>query len=69
MKQETKQKLEAIIRYDIEGLPYKFRDLHAMFWSGLPAYKDFTEAEIDELFKDCELEITEQDIEWATFNK
>lgn len=64
-----KEKLEALIRFDIENMPYKFRDLHDMFFGGIPAYKDFTGKEINESFKEYELEITEEDKEWATFNK
>ena len=60
-----KEKLEALIRFDIENMPYKFRDLHHMFYYGMPAYKDFSEQEINDSFAEYELEITEQDKEWA----
>ena len=69
MKKLTKQKLEAVIRADIENMPYKYRDLHAMFMGGIGAYKDFSEEEVNELFEDLELEITDEDKEWAELNK
>ena len=68
MDEITKQKLEAIIRHDIENMPYKFRELHTMFFDGIGAYKNFSKEEINEIFDDLELEITEQDIEWAKYN-
>lgn len=63
-----KQKLEAIIRFDIENMPYKYRELHYMFFNGIKAYKDFSRKEIDESFKELELKITKEDKEWAEYN-
>jgi hypothetical protein len=68
LTKKTKQKLEALIRFDIEGMPYKYRELHEMFFGGIPAYKDFDKEEIDEMFRDYELKITEEDKEWAKYN-
>ena len=67
MDLETREKLEALIRCDIENMPYKFRDLHAMYFYGMSGYKDMSKEEIDEQFADFELEITEQDREWASY--
>lgn len=69
MKTITMQKLEAIIRFDIDNMPYKFRDLHDMYFNGITPYKELSEEEINETFKDLELKITEQDKEWAEYDK
>jgi len=69
MKTITKQKLEAIIRTDIENMPYKFRDLHYMFFNGITSYKELSEEEINHTFREYGMDITEEDKEWATFNK
>lgn len=68
MKRELLEKLEAIIRYDVENMPYKYRDLHRIFYEGIMPYKEMSEDEIEETFKDYELEITDQDKEWADYD-
>ena len=62
---KTSEKLEAIIRYDIENMPYKFRDLHYMLYEGIKPYKNMDKVEIDETFEELELTITKEDKEWA----
>lgn len=69
--QRTKKQaemLEAVIRADIESMPYKFRDLREMFYGGIGAYKDISNEEVETLFEEMELEITEQDQEYARVN-
>jgi len=69
MKRTLKQqeKLEALMRVDIENMPYKYRDIRAMFYGGIGAYKDISNEEIDEQIKDLEIEISEEDKEWASY--
>jgi len=67
MKQEIRQKLEAIIRAEVDNAPYKYRDVRAMYLYGITPYKDMSEEEINEMFEDMELEITPEDKEWATY--
>jgi hypothetical protein len=64
MKQETREKLEAIIRNDIEGMSLKYRDLRAMHMYSMK-YKDMTEEEIENLFSEFELQVNADDIEWS----
>jgi len=66
---KTKQKLEAIIRADVDNIPWKFRDLHSLFFDGILPYKNLSKDEIEQTFLDLGLVITEQDIEWSTYNK
>lgn len=67
MNELTKQKLEAIIRSEIDNQPYKYRDVRAMYYHGITPYKEWSEQEINEYFDENELEITEQDKEWADY--
>ena len=69
MTQENKQKLEAIIRANVESMPSKYRDARGMFYHGIKPYKDLSEEEIDETFEELELEITQDDIEWASYQE
>ena len=63
----TRQKLEAIMRFDSECQPYKYRDIRNQMWYGTPAYKNFTKKEINNIFKLQELKITKEDKEWSTY--
>ncbi len=65
MTTEQKQKLEAIIRNDIENLPYKYRELREMLLTGILPYTKMTIEEIEGTFSELELEITDQDKEWV----
>lgn len=67
MDQETREKLEAIIRNDSESLPYKYRDARDMYLYGIKPYKDLSKEEIDGIFRDLELEVTDEDKEWASY--
>ncbi len=67
MDKETREKLEALIRCDVENMPYKYRDLRAMFLYGIGAYKDMTKEEIDDQFQEFGLEVTDEDREWASY--
>ena len=64
MKQETREKLAAIIRNYIEGMSLKYRDLRAMHMYSMK-YKDMTEEEIENLFSEFELQVNADDIEWS----
>jgi hypothetical protein len=65
LTQGQREKLEACIRNDIENMPYKYRDLRDMFYGGMSAYKDWSGSEIEEYFNDYELEVTDDDKDWA----
>jgi hypothetical protein len=67
MNKETREKLEAIIRTEVENMPWKFRDVRAMYWYGITPYQEMTEEEINETFTEMELEVTDQDREWANY--
>jgi len=63
----TRQKLESIMRFDSGFQPYKYRDIRDQMWYGIPAYKNFTKKEINDIFKLQELKITKADKEWSTY--
>ena len=68
MTKQTRERLEAIIRFDAENQPYKYRDIRASLLLGRKPYLDLTEEEINDTFTEFELEITEQDREWASYD-
>jgi len=65
--QEQKEKLEAVIRAEVDNMPYKYRDVRSMLYHGITPFKELSNEEIEEMFEDMELEITDQDREWATY--
>ena len=70
MKTKTRdslEKLEAIVRADVENMPYKYRDLRYMFYEGVTPYRDLSEEEINETFKEMELKVTKEDREWVDY--
>jgi hypothetical protein len=62
-----KVKTEAVMRYESENEPYKFRDVRARLWYGRVGYKDLEPESIEVDFEDFECSIIKQDIEWAIY--
>ena len=67
MTTQTREKLEAIIRADVENMPYKYREMRDMLLHGVLPYKDMKKKEIDELFEHLELKVEKEDTLWAKY--